>query len=53
MENCLSTLDEFGGWVDDLEVEELATIQSATTIVIIIVHVPSPGPVYPLTSPQV
>ncbi len=46
MNSCLSTLDELGGWEDDLEVEELSSIQSATIIIIIIVvgtPLPSPG----------
>jgi hypothetical protein len=52
MNNCLTTLDELGGWADDLEIEELSSIQSASLIVVIVViHVPTP--VSPLTSPQV
>jgi hypothetical protein len=52
MDNCLSTLDQLGGWEDDLEIEELSSIQSATLIiVIVVVHVPTP--VSPLTTPQV
>ena len=52
MENCLTTLDQLGGWEDDLEIEELSSIQSATLInVIVVVHVPTP--VSPLTSPRV
>lgn len=52
MDNCLATLEELGGWEDDLEIEELSSIQSATLIiVVVVVHVPTP--IGPLTSPQV
>ena len=45
MNSCLTTLDELGGWEDDLEVEELSSIQSATVIIIIVVvHAPTPRP---------
>jgi hypothetical protein len=45
MNSCLATLDELGGWEDDLEIEELSSIQSATIIIIVVVggHFPSPG----------
>jgi hypothetical protein len=52
MNNCLATLEELGGWEDDLEVEELSSIQSATLIIIVVI-VHGPTPVSPLTSPQV
>jgi hypothetical protein len=51
MDNTLSTLDRLGDWEDDLEIEELSSIQSATVIVVIVV-----GPTLPhngLTTPQV
>jgi hypothetical protein len=51
MENTLSTLDRLGDWEDDLEIEELSSIQSATVIVVIVVGgtLPHNG----LTTPQV
>ncbi|MGA2012946.1 MAG: hypothetical protein ABSH51_20740 [Solirubrobacteraceae bacterium] len=53
MSTCLAALDELGRWEDDLEVEELSSVQSATLIVVIVVHVPTPTPVSPLTTPRV
>jgi len=50
MANTLATLDEVNGWEDDLEVEELSSIQSATVVIIIVVHPPTPLPGTALTS---
>jgi hypothetical protein len=52
MSNCLNTLDGLGGWEDDLEIEELPSVQSATTIIIIIiVHLPYHGPLTTIMQP--
>jgi hypothetical protein len=54
MNSCLDTLDQLEGWEDDLEIEELSSIQSATTIIVVIVigwHPPVVGSKPPLTSP--
>lgn len=32
MNSCLETLDEFGGWEDDLEIEALPSVRSATVL---------------------
>jgi hypothetical protein len=37
MNSCLAQLDGLCGWEDDLEVEELSSIQSATLVIIIVV----------------
>lgn len=50
MSNTLDTLDEVNGWEDDLEIEELSSIQSATLIIIIVVHPPTPLPGSALTT---
>ena len=52
MAHTLATLDEVNGWEDDLEVEELSSIQSATVVIIIVVHPPTPLPGTALTSVQ-
>jgi hypothetical protein len=35
MNDCLTTLDELAGWEDDLQVEALSSIQSATLVIIV------------------
>ena len=52
MNSCLATLQELGGWEDDLEVEELSSIQSATLITVVVVwtHIPPVGVRPPLTT---
>ncbi len=32
MDNCLETLEQFHGWEDDLEIEALPGVQSATVV---------------------
>jgi len=32
MNSCLDTLDELGGWADDLEIEALPSVRSATVV---------------------
>lgn len=50
MNECLATLDQSSSWADDLEIEELSSIRSATTIIVIVIPSPVPMPVNGLTT---
>ena len=52
MNNTLSNLDAMGNWDEDLEIEELSSIRSATIIIIIVNPSPSPLPGTALTTVQ-
>jgi hypothetical protein len=44
MDSCLATLDELGRWEDDLEIEALSSIRSATLVIIVVFgHTPLPN----------
>ncbi len=54
MDNCLDTLERFHGWEDDLEIEALPSVQSATVIPALVAVPPFiHGPLTTLPAPGI